>query len=352
MRPSRPGRTALDNGNLREAARMLSLAQTHYKSAEAEWNKYLDAIQEGGSKLISELEVVRDVSFAIAIAAGAAVAAPVVAAGVGGLGLTGTGAVAATTLGTGGVVAAGGAGLRGTAAAAGSYTTEGKVNMKDVTQEAKRGGKEGFVAGLTAGMGAGLGNALKIGAPGASAVTRIGGGALAGGTANATGEMANAALEGKELKDVAKAGARGFGTGTLGGAGSGLAGAVKSPAVNKLITAGVGAGTGALGTALSGGSKDDVIASAAMGGASALALGSAKAPPGAAQQKAFDAGRRVRRTVKAGTTAAMIGLAEAAPATTLPGGSPSSMVASGAKPAVTAKAGAGTFATGPRSRHR
>ena len=346
------GRAALDKGDLGEAARMLNLAATHYKSAEAEWNKYLDAIQQGGAKLIAELEVVRDVSFAIAIAAGAAVAAPVVAAGVGGLGLTGGTAVVATTIGTGGVVAVGGAGLRGTSAAVGSYAAEGKVNMKDVEAEAKRGGKEGLVAGMTAGLGTGVGNALGVGAPGATALTRIGGGAVAGGASGAVGEMTNAALEGKGAKDVLKAGGRGLVTGAVGGAAGGIGGAAKSPVVNKLVTAGVGAGTGALGTHLAGGSKDEVIASAAIGGATSLALAGAKPGMGKAEQKAFAAGRKLKNTIKAGTAAAMIGLAEGAPPTAMPATPKSVAVAElepmpNAKGSTAAPKGAKTAAAAP-----
>jgi hypothetical protein len=339
----RAGRDALDKGDLREAARMLSLAAAHYKSAEAEWNTYLDAIQQGGDKLITELKVVRDVSFAIAIAAAAVLAAPVVAAGVAGLGITGGGAVALTMLGTGGVVAVGGAGLRGTAAAGGSYIVEGKVNTKDVAEETERGAKEGFVAGASAGLGTGVGKVLGVGAPGASTLTRIGGGAVAGGASGSVGEMTSAAFEGKSAKEVLKAGGRGLITGAVGGAAGGIGGAAKSPVVNKLVTAGVGAGTGALGTHLAGGSKDEVIASAAIGGATSLALAGAKPGMGKAEQKAFAAGRKLKNTIKAGTAAAMIGLEEGAPPTGMPAAS-KSVAAAEPEPMPNAKPGGGTGA--------
>ena len=50
------------------------------------------------------------------------------------------------------------------------------------------------------------------------------------------------------------------------------------PLATKTINTAVGAGTGALGTALEGGSSDDIKHSAIIGGASGLAVGSAQHP--------------------------------------------------------------------------
>ena len=153
------GLAACDRGDLAEAARLLNMADADYRSALHEWNVYREATIGGAEGVVSNLETVRDVSFAIALVAGAAVAAPLIAGAVGAAGATGATATVLTTAGTGLVTAAGGATLRGGSAAAGSYAATGKVDLKEVKREALKGGKEGLVTGLTAGLGASLSGA-------------------------------------------------------------------------------------------------------------------------------------------------------------------------------------------------
>ena len=131
---SAQGLAALDRGDLAEGARLLSLADADYRDAMREWNAYREATIGGAEAVASNLETVRDVSFAIALVAGAALAAPVVAGavGVGGLGLTGVAATGAETVGTAGATGILGASLGGGSAAIASYANTGKVDRKAV----------------------------------------------------------------------------------------------------------------------------------------------------------------------------------------------------------------------------
>ena len=124
------GLAACDKGDLAEAARLLQMADADYRNALHEWNVYREATIGGAEGVVSNLETVRDVSFAIALVAGAAVAAPLIAGAVGAAGATGATATVLTTAGTGLVTAAGGATLRGGSAAAGSYAATGKVRSQ------------------------------------------------------------------------------------------------------------------------------------------------------------------------------------------------------------------------------
>jgi hypothetical protein len=128
------------------------MADSMYRDAMDNWNAYREATIGGAEAVASNLETIRNVSFAIALAAGAAVAAPAIAA-VGGAGALGT---AATALGTAAVTGAGGAALGGGSTALASYASTGKIDIKAVKKDALKFGKEGVVTGLTAGLGGSL----------------------------------------------------------------------------------------------------------------------------------------------------------------------------------------------------
>lgn len=151
------GLAALDRGDLGEGARLLRLADSNYRDSMHEWNAYREATIGGAEAVASNLETVRDVSFAIALVAGAAVAAPVIAGAVGAAGVTGVTATGLTALGTAGTTGALGVGLGGGSSALGSYSSAGKVDWHAAAKEAKRFGKQGAVTGLTAGLGSALG---------------------------------------------------------------------------------------------------------------------------------------------------------------------------------------------------
>src|SRR6185312_10743876 len=125
------GLAACDHEALREAATELKRADVDYREAMHNWNAYREATIGGAEAVASNLETVRDVSFAIALAAGAAVAAPAIAAVAGG-GVLGT---AGTALGTAAVTGTGGAALGGGSTALASYTSTGKVDVKAVKKD-------------------------------------------------------------------------------------------------------------------------------------------------------------------------------------------------------------------------
>jgi hypothetical protein len=301
----------IDAGNLIRAAHISQILVDEYNKIHKKYQEYYDLVIGGAEQAQAALEVVRDVSFAIALAAGAAVAAPVVAAGAAGMGATGALGVAASGIGTGAITAGGGALLRGGSTALASAINDDEVNWKAVKEDAKRGGKEGLITGLSAGVGTGMGKAFGIGAQGLSRGSQIARSAMAGGTANAVGESVNAAIEGKSAGQILKAGAQGFGTGTLGGAAGVLGNAVKKPVVSKIIASGIGAGSSAAGTYLQGGELNDIISSAAIGGVSSLAIAGAAQPNQKLEQKAFQIGRDVRNKARIAVAAAMIGTSDA-----------------------------------------
>ena len=309
IRAAERGQQALAAGNLREAAVDLRLADAYARDSVAEWNRYMDAIQEGGQKLVHELEVVRDVSFAIAITAAVVVAAPVVAGAVGTAGLTGVTGTVATGVGTGLVGAAGGGVLRGGADVVAQKVATGKVNTAQAWKETKRGLKEGGVAGLTAGVAPGIGRAVGVGAEGTSFVSQVARRAVAEGSSQAIGQMTEATLEGKSAKDVLKSGAAGFGTGVvsapLGAATSRLA-ASGRPFLSKAVeTGGSGVIAGGL-TLASGGTTDEAIQNAAIAMASTGSMSAAAPHPPPGPSKKPVPGARM-------LAAAMKGTADAVP---------------------------------------
>ncbi|WP_177127365.1 MULTISPECIES: DUF4157 domain-containing protein [unclassified Mycobacterium] len=280
------GQTALASSNTREAASDLRLASNSLRDSVAAWNLYMDQIQHGGEKLVGELEVVRDVSFAIAITAAVIVAAPVVAGaaatgttalGVSGVAATGLSTVG-TAVGTGAVGAAFGGGLRGTSDALAQKTVNGRVDWTKTKKEGVRGAKEGFVSGVTAGTTAGLGSAVGVGAKGLSTTSQIGRKVVVEGGANLVGGSTSAALEGKSAKEIATAGVTGFATGAiaapLGSASSKLVGGGR-PALAKAVDVGGSMAVGGGVALASGADRDEAMKQALIAGTSTLALSGA-----------------------------------------------------------------------------
>jgi hypothetical protein len=150
------GLAACDRGDLSGAARALMLADTQYKIDMATWNAYIRATIGGAEGVIENLETVRDVSFAIALVAGAAIAAPIIAGAVATTGATGIVATGITATTTAVVTGTGGAVLRGGSTAGASLLVNGKVDTKAAWADTKKGFKEGAVTGFTAGLGTGL----------------------------------------------------------------------------------------------------------------------------------------------------------------------------------------------------
>jgi hypothetical protein len=282
IRWAEEGEKALAEGDLAKAARLLRMADSGYRDAVKEWNAYMDAIQEGGQKLIGELEIVRDVSFAIAITAAVVVAAPMVAGAAAAAGATGATATAVTAVGTGLVGAGTGAGLRATGEAAGQKVAYGKVDTKKVRAEAWRGAKEGFVTGVTAGTAHGLGSALGVGAQGTTFTQQVVRRGLAEGGANAVGQITQATLEGKSVGEIAKSGVVGFGTGTLTaplGAVSSRLSSAGRPMASKAVEVGGSALVAGGATLLGGGTWEEARKNALIAATSSGTLAGAKLPP-------------------------------------------------------------------------
>lgn len=158
-------RAALDKGDIREAARLLRLATAHLTNAKNDWNEFIEASIGGAEMLVGELEVVRDTSFAIAIAAGGIVAAPVVASGVAYIGATGAAATALTATGTGLATMTGGALLRGTSDVAAQKVVNGHVNLEKTKKYVGEHLKEDFASGFGGGLTKGLQGASIVAKP-------------------------------------------------------------------------------------------------------------------------------------------------------------------------------------------
>jgi hypothetical protein len=294
------GKEALASGNLAQAARMLQTGASSLRDAEREWSTYREATISGAQTTIGQLEVVRDVSFAIAISAAVVVAAPVAAGvaagGTAALGLTGTGAAIATGVGTATLtgVAGGtfGFALGSSSEAVAQVANTGKVDTNQVLASGVKWGKEGIVQGVTGGLAKYGTGALKIGKAGAPILKELAKrGAVEAGS-NFVGQTTAGILEDNPNKTVGSVLTRGLtGAGTsllaapLGMAGDKIAAAkplLGSKGLTQIAAKGVGvvgaSGLGALGAWVSGGDRSQILSGASTAGVSALAMSGAKGP--------------------------------------------------------------------------
>lgn len=269
---------------------------------------------EGAQLAVTGLEFTRDVSFAISGSIAAIVAAPVVAAGVAGAGVTGVAATGATALGTGAVVGTGSAIVGGSAAGAGELLAGNSLEKagEAFRKEGVRRGREGIVAGVTGGIGLKLGQALKVGT---GASKQLGRRVLAEGTADFVGGTTDSLLQGKDLDDSLKDG----GTNALFALpGSVVGSVVKSPG-RRAVAETVTSGASAFGLSIAndksiedslvaGGSA--IISSATVGRAKASPHPRAEAAATALGQRVQRGAKRVKKTARDLTAAAMIGTAD------------------------------------------
>ena len=173
VRATEPAEASLQAGDLDRAARQTQRALQQLADAKREWNTFLEKSIAGGETLQGELEVVRDVSFAIAIAAAAVIAAPVVATGVAALGVTGAGATLLTAAGTGVVTGGVGLGLRTSADVGGQAVTGGKVDVGKAVRKNLKHLPADIATGLTAGLAPGAGQAAGLAKTGLSTGSTI-----------------------------------------------------------------------------------------------------------------------------------------------------------------------------------
>jgi hypothetical protein len=286
---SAQGIEALNRGDLATGARMLRLADSQYRSSMQEWNQYREATIGGAEGVASNLETIRDVSFAIALVAGAVVAAPVIAAGVGTLGATGALATGLTAVGTATTTGALGVGLGGGSAAIASYANTGKVDKKAVAHDAAKFGKQGFVTGLTVGLGTAVGATGKAAQLAQPLVQQSLRRCLTEAGINVTGELTSAALDKliPEEKDN-KAGAEQAPkpkvppvvtaaiTGCVSGALGVPIGKIGNAAVKKGTEVAVGAGVGYASARLSGQDNTQALIAAAQATGTHLAVSGAQ----------------------------------------------------------------------------
>ena len=104
---------SLEEGNFIRAAGSLADCEIAANKAAGIWSSYFEGIVDTGEVTITVLEYTRDASFAMALAAGAAVATPLIAGAAAGAGVTGAAATGLTALGTAGTTGLLGAGLGG-----------------------------------------------------------------------------------------------------------------------------------------------------------------------------------------------------------------------------------------------
>jgi Domain of unknown function (DUF4157) len=143
---AKAGHEELKRGNIKQAAIYLRQADASLRDATSIWNQYRLATIGGAERVVSNLETVRDTSFAIAVASAVVIAAPVVAAGaaeLGATGLTGTLLTEGTLAVGGGVM---GAGLRAGSSAIGQKLVHGQVRGKELKKEAVEGFRKGTQA--------------------------------------------------------------------------------------------------------------------------------------------------------------------------------------------------------------
>lgn len=291
------GLAACDRGDLASAAQSLAQADRQYRDDLATWNAYIRATIGGAELVAQNLETVRDVSFAIALVAGAAIAAPLIAGAVATAGVTGTAATVLTAGGTALVTGTGGAVLRGGAVVGASKIVDGKVDTKAAWEETKKGLKEGAVTGLTAGLGTslqGVAKGVKLAEPLVQAAAKR---CVVDAGVNVAGAVTTELLDkvappepapGAEVgapagpEPVLGPKSRAALTGCLSGI-LGVPAAKLGKVGSKVADAGVNTGVGFVDAKLQGKNNEDAVLAGAQGGVTALIV--AKGHTGSEQAK-------------------------------------------------------------------
>jgi hypothetical protein len=297
-----------------QRAAVLLDAVQEAERARVQLDEGVERAMSAAGDIVTGLTVTRDLAFAISLSLGAIVAAPVVAAGVGGLGATGAVGVVATGVGTGTVVGAGGFALRGSAAVGGELLAGHSMDeaLSAGWKEGKRGAKEGAVSGFGGGVGFSTGRALGLGAQQLTRAQTITRSIAAGSAGGGSSELARGVIEQRGVVDTLK----GTGKGLVLGGGGGLIGGASSTIASPVLrqTAAIG-GDAALNAGVAYAETGN-LRDAALAGVSSIAVsgGTAAArhsPPGtsAGERWAANAGQSVRRQTRNVVAAAMLGTA-------------------------------------------
>jgi hypothetical protein len=194
-------------------------------SAEQMVDAYRHELDATAETIAQGSIIVRNVSVGVLIGIGAVLAAPVVAAGFTGLGVTGFSGTALTTVGTGTLVTGGGA-LTGAYFEAGINVTEQALegeefDWQEFWSKTGAGGKLGATSALSGATTAGAGYVLGEGTTLTGQALR---GLASGYAGGASGSGLGAALEGKSLWEIAKAYQLGGLEGAVGGVFGGATG--------------------------------------------------------------------------------------------------------------------------------
>ncbi|MDT7784046.1 MAG: hypothetical protein QOF58_2465 [Pseudonocardiales bacterium] len=282
-------RVPITPGSINDAGQKSQAAIDHLhrvfqvdQQARAEFSRYLQGFMQSAQGVETVATVVRDISFAAAVAIAVVAAAPVVLAGAttatGAVGLTGT---AATVVAHGGTaVAMGGLGatMEGTGQGLSALLVEGGGMLNDLLIEGRKwteasarfswrsvgmntwaGMKRGFVDGVLAYAGTGIDKALArgtsvaiskvLGVEGAGtlaqilrmALNRAITGGASGSVIGALDAGIKSAIEGKSLAEVEAAMEQGFAIGALAGAVLGGAGGAFEGRTKAKLTAEISA---------------------------------------------------------------------------------------------------------------
>ncbi|WP_148699514.1 DUF4157 domain-containing protein [Candidatus Nitrososphaera evergladensis] len=297
-------------------------------------NQGIERAESSAERIVTGLEITRDVAFTIALSLGAIAAAPVVAAGAAGAGLSGATAFGVTTVGTGAVVGLEGAGLGMVGGMAQEAAAGGSLSdvLASGGREARRWAKRGAVIGVSAGPTQAFRAVLGAGTPGLSTASNLVRSTAAEMGGNAIVGMGETALEGGSAKDILKSGGIGAASGLISGPLGAVTSRISSPTARTLAGMAVGGGTGYLGASIFSDDPNQAWQSAIIGatvsGVSSSHAGSAEMTPG--QQRAYEIGRGVRRQARVMVgrarnvlAAAMIGTADAFPPARITGSLPS-----------------------------
>ncbi|KUN51071.1 hypothetical protein AQJ43_29735 [Streptomyces avermitilis] len=276
-------------------------ATAQAEQARAVVNAGVGKAEAAAGDIADALTTVRNLSYTVALAAGAIIAAPLAASAVAGMGATGLTATALTTAGTAGMVGAGGAGLGFVGGAGGEAVSGGSARqvLRAGLEEGQRVGIEGLQTGAGAGAATGFARNLGLHAVRMSRAQTMVRSAVAQGGGNVVGGLTGAALNAPpEGMTRAEAALRGvlpnLGLGALGGFAGGYSQGLSSPAMRRLVGVGLPAAAEGGVEYLRTGDAEHAFTTAARSAAIGSLLHERAGLGAGAERRAFEFGHGVR----------------------------------------------------------
>ena len=256
-------------------------------------------ILDTGDNIVTGLEITKGAAFTIVMIGTAGAAAPAIGAGLAGAGITGATATGLTALGTATVVGAEGFFLGG------GTRTAGELAAGHSLEESVTAGLDEGLATAETGVKIGLST---VAAPlvaarfsvGAQGVGRVGNAVRSGaatGTTNLAVEAGTRAVVHQELLSPTDAGSTFLG-GAVGGFSGRATQGLKNPLMRGATNVMVGAGSSGAATYAATGDIDKALQSAAIGGATSLAVGKPPQPSTKTLNQAFATGQKVRGSMR------------------------------------------------------